>query len=262
MNRERHLIYHICPLGDFWRVHLERYLSEYKNVFTGYRVASVVQGEGMANVSESFLKRELFDEVLYFENSKELGEQVTFGPMLNRIRREAGRNGITFYGHTKGVSHNPMTPALSLWIRALYEKNLGVGVPVLVDKLFDEGFCTAGCFRRTERFRHFPPDHTWHYSGTFFWLLNEVMFMRDWRGAIRPNRYAVEAFPGILFSKEESAVLFGDNPGDLYKIGNIEKVLYENVLKANTRTRARTLPRNDQGQTGIPGLRRAAQRQS
>jgi hypothetical protein len=55
----------------------------------------------------------------------------------------------------------------------------------------------------------YPGD--WHYSGTAFFFRNRDVFSRNWRAV--PQIYGgVEAWPGVLFTREEAGCIYWEEP--------------------------------------------------
>lgn len=221
---KHHLIYHITPMGN-WRTNLE-YLKSYINIFDGVKLAVVYQGDGLTPIEEISSELTMFDEVWPLKNNKDLREMPSMLFLLEKLWRRT-QDGIAFFGHTKGVTRGD-DPAIKLWTQACYNKNLG-DMDAVHTAL--KTYHTVGSFRRLGRFPNFPPQCLWHYSGTFFWFNVAELWSRHWRKALQHHRYGAEAFPGMVFKLEESACLFADKTGSMYRLANIETVLAGGTLR-------------------------------
>lgn len=135
------------------------------------------------------------------------GEVVTFSKMLRRVASTCP-NEVTFYGHAKGVSHEPFVPAsVRRWAQVNYATTLDDWVSVR-EQL--ERFALTGSFRAFGHYREHRNLSDWHYSGTFFWLRHSRVFAKDCFEV--PAFYGgVEIWPGRHFSRDEVGCLQFDN---------------------------------------------------
>ena len=202
----RHLIYFVCPLkanDASWQFNLEQ-LSKYYACFTGRKVIAVATGDECHDVS--VVQEHLPDDIEYlqFSNHPDHRESVGFLRLVESVIEE---DGITFYGHCKGVSHHHgggrpsrpyFAPAVKLWAQANYDALLAS--PELIQQaLFDKWF--VGLFVRHGIYRNFGPvahEVPWHLCGTFFWMRNDRVRETDWRSRIRLHQYCTETWPTLV----------------------------------------------------------------
>lgn len=224
-----HLLYHVTPLGN-WEWNLAQ-LCRRAHVFDGQRVIAIAQGEtadGKKLLSHHDVKRHLPGDcrIVLTENDPVLRETASLSSLLDKLAgSQQAREGITFYGHTKGTSRQSeplkMREAIKLWTEVMYARNLDYMAEVEAD--LEKHSCT-GCFKRYGRFGHFPKNSLWHYSGTFFWFRNKDLFARDWRN-VPQQRYGAEAYLSTLFTAEEAGCVFGDGITDLYNVNYMKRIL-------------------------------------
>ena len=192
----RSLYYFVCPLGQIWRWNVEKLLRFWK-VFNHRKIVSIVTGPGLEK-PETVMECFNDSSVEFFEapNDPALGETKYFLEGLSKLR-PASKDEVTFYGHTKGVSHQGDTLRHVLcWTDAMYVLNLSS--PELVDSIMSR-YLAMGCYR--QKMPHGGSD--WHYSGTFFWFRNHELFSRDWE-QIQKVRHGVEGYLGKHFKEDET----------------------------------------------------------
>lgn len=222
----RNLIYHITPMGC-WRKNIAE-LQRYERRFDGVRLAVVAQGDGLEQLADIAGELTIFDKIWPMPNDPMLREMPSLAYLLDVLPRYAsvdiyddrGRRNVTFFAHTKGVTHE-FDVAIRVWTQLLYDKNLK-NIQA-VDHALDQ-FPIVGCFKRYGEFSNMPPGSRWHYSGTFFWFRNADIYSRRWQEALPAHRYGAEAFPGLLFSAQEGGCLFADNcqrPTDLKYLNSL-----------------------------------------
>jgi predicted O-methyltransferase YrrM len=207
----RHLMYHIWPVrGSMWRWNVERLLADI-DLFNGRRVIGIVHDSRSEPPEEV---RAAFEghgcEFVEIPNSP-IGECLTFPAMLKSVA-SLDPNDVTFYGHAKGVKHGKDASAsIRRWTEALYDASLNQW-PLVAEHL--KRHALTGSFRMLGRFRAHQHLGDWHYSGTFFWMRNALVFSR----AIDtiPQFYGgVEVWPGLHFRREETGCLLLDNLREL-----------------------------------------------
>jgi hypothetical protein len=127
--------------------------------------------------------------------------------MLRRVA-STGLNEVTFYGHAKGVKHEPsVPPTVRRWAEVSYRAALDDWPAVRAQM---ERFALTGSFRMFGRFRSHRSAGDWHYSGTYFWLRHARVFRKDCFTV--PRFYGgVEAWPGIHFTRAEAGCLLFDD---------------------------------------------------
>lgn len=198
----RHLIYHIWPKkGSAWRWNVAELLKRIE-LFDGTITIGIVTSDDAdlaEEVVEAFAGYRV-DNWIIHKNDPRLGEGITFLPMLESLPRD----GITFYAHAKGVKHDS-PDAIKRWVSLM--------LWACLDR-FDEARQAldrapmAGAFINPTSYGS-QPNFRWHYSGTFFWMRNDAVFIRPkWKKLDR--RYGcVEVWPAQMFRQDEVACLFG-----------------------------------------------------
>lgn len=207
-------LYFICPLVSepYWIQNIS-FLSRWQQFDRLF--ITVAQGEQCAPfrfVQDTLAEYGVSPDYLtVVKNDPELREAAWLPWMLKQVRNQPG---ITWYGHTKGVTRSTYASPVRLWTEACYETTLSK--PDLVQQQLQESYVT-GPFRRdwTKWPKDCPSKSTWHFSGTFFWFRNDALFSRDW-DVVEHHRYGAEAYPSCVFERHESSCLFLDNCGDLY----------------------------------------------
>lgn len=213
----RHLTFHLWPVSHFgaWQWNCDQLLA-HAELFNGRRIVAIARS-AEADLPDAVMDylRDFTTEFIVVDNNSKLREVATWIPMLRRLEAYQSDLDVTFSAHGKCVRHNIAVDEdgsnIFRWTKAMYDTCLHWGVvrPLL------ETHGTVGSFRR---FGTAAPGSwgPWHYSGTFFWWRNKYAFQRDWKTL--PQRfYGTEAWPGLIFRPEESAVIFSDHTGDLYK---------------------------------------------
>lgn len=140
-------------------------------------------------------KRELpgfLSEARIVENDPVLCENPHFKESLKEIQE-----GVTFYGHAKGVSREVNNP-LKWWVEQLYRGNLDTPPDL-------ETYLVSGCFGKLRVGSKNVPM-PWHYSGSFFWFTQEVL--DRYRTRTVPinidSRWFTENFCGWLVDQQEA----------------------------------------------------------
>ena len=222
----RHVTFHVYPVKGFgaWQWNCDHLLRN-ADLFNGRRIVSIVTDDTTDSAEE--VQRYLggfTDEFIVMPNNPRLREVATWLPMLFKLTDFNSESDVTFACHAKGVRHkinaDNSGSTLFRWTEAMWStcSNWDIVRPLL------EKHATAGSFRRFNTItRGFGQ---WHYSGTFYWWRNRDAFRRNWR-YLPQGFFGTEAWPGLLFSKEESAVVFGDDVQDLYKLD-----YWNNVMKS------------------------------
>lgn len=215
----RHLVMHVYPVkgNGVWQWNLDQ-VMKHADLFNGLRIVSIVtdyKTESAAEVRQHLVG--FADEVLEFPNQTQLGEVVSFAPMVQQLLKHDSPTDVTFYCHTKGVTRNK-APAIRSWASAMYETCLHW--PAVQPLL--ESHAMAGSFRR---YAHVGRDWgDWHYSGTFWWFRNADVFTRDWT-RIPQRRVGIEAWPSRMFRENEVGCIFLDRTGGLYDPEYWEKLV-------------------------------------
>ncbi len=207
----RHLMYHLWPVkGETWRWNVELLLQRI-DLFNGRRLVAIVtddRTEDLATVQAAFAGHGV--EFIVRPNAQG-GESITFPLMLAELAREH-RDDVAFYAHAKGVKYEPTwPPAVKRWAEVQMAVTLDHWPAVRAQ--LDQHAMT-GLLRRPGRFANHQHVGDWHYSGTCFWFRHDAVFQRAWQDV--PAFYGgVEAWPGMLFSQQETGCLLLDQLREL-----------------------------------------------
>jgi len=211
----KHMAYHIWPCNktDNWKWNVQ-HLLQHIHIFDGVRSVAIVKGphtEDVEKVKTAFNGHRI-DNWIINNNIPELREGVTFVPLMNTIK---DHEGITWYGHAKGVRYEVGNNCPLIWAHVMYKLTLGHW-QYAWNQL--QQYPITGCFKRYSDFtlaRHYR----WHYSGTFYWFRNDKVFTCAEWSDIAPRFFAaIEAWPARLFGPDESACMFGEAAENLYDV--------------------------------------------
>ncbi len=220
----RHLTFHLWPVANVgaWQWNCDR-LIERADLFNGRRIVAIVTSHesDTADAVKHYL-RDFTNDFVVIRNDPRIREVATWVPMLKMLEQYQSENDVTFSCHGKCVRHfvspDVKKTTIFAWTKAMYDTCLHWGSvwPLL------EQFATVGSFRRLQSHMTgrggFGP---WHYSGAFYWWRNRDVYRRNWM--YTPNHFfGTEAWPGIVFTKQESGVIFSDDTGDLYDLNYFE----------------------------------------
>lgn len=211
-----HLMFHVWPRGDAWRLHIEK-LAPYLHLFETRNLGVAVDHK-TASADETLAAFGPGWEATVVENkvarrgNRGLREVATYQHMLPSLPR--GENDVTFCLHGKGVQkHNVGSDAVAWWTNAMYETVLFNHEEVI--ERMRGGAAIVGSFRR--RGPMLRTRHKWHYSGTFYAFRNVIAF-NNGVPEYRQRWWGTESWPGDHFPMSSSACIFGDNVGDLYNV--------------------------------------------
>ncbi|QDU10748.1 hypothetical protein [Gimesia aquarii] len=224
-NVKRNLMFHIWPKESARPVWM-KFINNLKRdieIFNHKRIVGIAHGTDTADPQEvKDLLKEYIEEFIVHENQKELGEVQTFPEMLEYVMNE-NPDEVTFYGHAKGVNHNPGTIAHA-WADLMYEAN--VHYHKKVEFLLQRGFGLVGPFKHNSNRGHSDAwgGHGWHYSGTMFWFRNSEIWASNWRD-ILPIYHGVEAWPGRQLRSEYAACLFYEPRDSMYNSNQFRNLI-------------------------------------
>lgn len=179
------------------------YLARYIRFFNGKKVVNVSMGPGLLSLDEfkSLMNEkciEIEEIVFTVDESSPLGETKPFVENLLPEVESLDSREITFYCHTKGVSHMDFTIP-KIWMRLMWEGNLG---DIRKVERILETFPCCGVLKKgpgTVGELTAP----WHFSGTFFWFRNDRIFNNDWR-KIDDHRCGVETYLSRRFDTNDA----------------------------------------------------------
>lgn len=216
MDTKRNLLMHVWPTGNgAWQWNIDQ-LIERKHVFTGKIVIGVAEGPNAATADDvAEYAKPLGADVFAVPNNPRIREGATFQKLLGSVKDDT--DSITFFCHGKGARHGQSFgtdgSTLKRWTETMYHVCLD-DIEVIVGQL--QNSMMTGPFRRFGNFKT-PGNNRWHYSGAFYWFRNADVFERNWQKMDR-FFFAVESWPGLMFTAEEVACCFHDNCGDLYQM--------------------------------------------
>jgi hypothetical protein len=175
-------------------------LERYKSIFDGEKVIYIATDDEVTNESEmiyksyfSFLEN---SNIKIVKNHPDNRESEYFIQQLSDLKELADEDSITFYAHTKGGTYNSNDNVLR-WITSMYFFNLEQENLLTVEKFMIDDKAFSGIFRVDKIWDPWVLSN-WHYSGTFFWMNNRLIFSKNWN-EFEKGRFSVEAYPGYLF---------------------------------------------------------------
>ena len=136
-------------------------------------------------------------------------------------------DGVTFFGHNKGISDTASRESIEMWVAAMYYFNLEFDVPFDLNGYLFYGALKSGevkisCLRET-----LAPRYDWFYCGTFFWGKYQDVYRYINNNNIKIpllcNRWYSEMFPGEITSVDNGLVYC-----DRYVLGGV--VENDNIL--------------------------------
>jgi predicted SAM-dependent methyltransferase len=203
----RHFLFHLYPVHNRWYWHAMM-LRQRLYLFNGRKIIAVATGPETDTLTD--VKRELGSEFEYIEvrNTPNLREVATHKLLWDRVKDQSG---VTLYGHSKGVTRadNSTSPD---WASIQYKSCMDYW-PVVEGLLNIHPI--AGCFKRHNRgWPAESPSSDWHYSGSWYWIRNDILFSKpDWT---RIDQFwsGIESWPSLHFKKSEAAVIYGEFYGD------------------------------------------------
>ena len=215
---KRNVIMHIWPVKHHggWQWNCDQ-LMRRADLFNGRRVIAIAKDSkaDKPEVVQEYL-RDFTDEFIVLRNNPKRREVASFLPLMEAVQSVAVDE-ATFYCHSKGVRRNvaPDDPSWTVfkWTEAMYRTCLDhwetTGTLLRSSAM-------AGSFRRNG-IMHFPGNHGWHYSGTFYWFRHADVFCSSrWRELDPTPEYAVEFWPGRMFRHDQVACIFEDDCGNPY----------------------------------------------
>lgn len=208
----RNLLYHVYPCkdNDVWYKNV-RQLKSRLDLFNGRKVIGVMTGPDCLSVDHVRSELDCDVEYICIPNDPNLASDVITFRTLLPLLYSTDPNTATFFAHTKGTTRDDIEAiACEYWRNAMYHFLLD-NWPVVSDTL--RNFAMAGCYKLCSDQKQRFPDGIieggyWHYSGTFFWLRNDVIFNRSNWYNIPYNKWGAEAWPGYVCDSHEAASIF------------------------------------------------------
>jgi hypothetical protein len=209
---QKNLIMVIYPVAGLrgWKDNVD-IIASHQQLFDGKRTIAIFEPSGK-DKHELDSAEEVQDrfgdgfEFIRIKNNPRLREVNAFVPLMESVKKEPG---VTFFCHAKGCTHQQndgVTP--HIWRDLMYAALLDWGaVHPWLSK-----YPVVGSLKKYSRLG----KSSWHYSGTFYWFRNDIVFSNeDWRD-IEPRWWGAESWPGKIFGSEEAGCVFGDGVGTLY----------------------------------------------
>jgi predicted SAM-dependent methyltransferase len=202
----RHLLYHVYPRkGGDWRARILA-VRERIGLFNGKRVFAIAHDgttEHPVMVRDALAGMQC--DVIEIPNQSDRREVETFLPLFNSIADRRGNGDATLYGHAKGVTRVNF-PIATRWAEAI--EHLYLDHWHVIDRQLSQ-FAVAGCFKKEGHGWHASNSNSdWHYSGSWFWFRNSILFNRDnWR-SIDQFWGGIEPYPSLHFGADQAGVIF------------------------------------------------------
>lgn len=201
--------------NDEWQLNLVQ-LNKYTPIFNGRKIVIIRSDENSISPKRVEQEFKFPVEFRHVKNDTALWETPYFLETLDELK-SLREDEITFYAHTKGVRHKGQTvefmQAIRDWRDIMYRECLSN--PDKIDETMIKYAC-CGCFRTPEINYEASKKERWIFAGTYFWLNHQKLFSRNWR-RILGGTHAIEAYPSLIFHREESFCLYGDD-ASLYQI--------------------------------------------
>lgn len=234
-DARRNLIMHLYPVAsnEMWRFNVQQILQRLP-LFNGRRIVSVAIDDSTVPIEQVEREFECRVEIRQVKNDPKLGELASFYSLLDTVMSD-DPNDCTFYCHGKGVSDGRLSrtktnrSTIRNWTEWMYRLSLDDWQHV---EQILQSLGTVGPFRKL---RQLAKSH-WYFSGAFYWFRNAYAHQRNWR-YVTKEYYGSEAWPGNLFSLQESASLGADNVGSLYDAKQweaIEKQLMKPAVRVKS----------------------------
>lgn len=215
-----------CGINDDMLDILDHHINnikKYNNIFDGYKLCYMTKIQGSDELLKQ-TKKELdkyFDKVIIVENDSENRETRYFIPMLEDLFKNADKDSITFYGHSKGSKLVTQKQPVLNWSKSMYYFNLdSIWLDDILEHLKQDQYKCAGIFKDVNdhyKFLDADPRCKWWYQGTFFWFKQEEIFkLTNWRD-IYMSRWGTESFLGAYIDEKEAyCILCNEHTPSLY----------------------------------------------
>lgn len=244
----RHLLYFIYPIAGngIWQWNLDQ-LTKRISLFNGRRICAIATDTanpikykpipGMfppdmnrvpcyTESPEKVIEKLKEYDIEYFvvKNDPNLREVAAFFPLFSRLANLRGEGDVTLFAQAKGVTRTPSHPAIP-WTDLLYQTMLDYwGV---VERSLRVLPVTGSFLKVGQGWPTSATISTFHYSGSWFWFRNAVLFSRDW---MRIDKFwsGIEPYPSQHFSLMEAGTVFHEgNVGSLnmYSDSYIQKIV-------------------------------------
>ena len=152
---------------------------------------------------------------IVMKNDPNLGEVKTLYPLMKHVKKWQRHDDYTLWAHAKGTTRFWQHPAIS-WAEMQYESYMDYW-PVVEKKL--RYSAVAGSFLKWGRgWMDHESMSEWHYSGSWAWFKNKLLFQKpDWW---KIDRFwsGIEAYWSLHFGEDEVACIFKEGacgPGGL-----------------------------------------------
>tara|TARA_Y100000361_G_scaffold7959_1_gene6575 strand:- start:1400 stop:3025 length:1626 start_codon:yes stop_codon:yes gene_type:complete len=211
-------IYHLAPYrNDIFDYHIDK-LHQYLPKFNNKKIINIVEGNEFHSKEYVMDRLSGLDvEFTSTQNDPSHREAYSFFTELLPKVESLNENEFTFFGHSKSCTNRRQQDRFinqhRLWTDHCYKYTLE-DIDDVIEKM--DSYDAYGPFIRTDGLSKAVVDTTWHYSGTFFWFKNSVIFSNDWseNKFNYNNGYEAEAFIGKMIPIDRGYCSF-DVDGDL-----------------------------------------------
>ena len=207
---------------------LSKYINRFDEVIFCIIVNNDIKREIICELQKQVISSSTKDIIFkIYENTMYRESYVLYNEIALKL---AELDGITFFGHNKGISDTFGKENVKIWIAALYFFSFEVELP----NNYLNGVMAYGPLKSTGCNHKFIPaiqnTFDWSYCGTFFWIKSQeiVSYMKFW-GKELPKlttRWYSELFLGNIIESSE-ALCFNNRElvGEEIVGANIEEIL-------------------------------------
>ena len=219
----RNLLFHITPFSnnDVWRRNVSQLLRRI-DTFNGKRIVGVAVDQPnidrLETVKRSFGSHRVDNWITASDCDATWRETPTFYPMMRSVF-SIEEHEASWYGHTKGVTHGN-NDVITSWRNQMYRNNLDRWQEAMIAL---RTHSCVGAYRQYDHdlgvFGHIDKSLLkckWHYSGSFFWFRNDVVFGNAAWDQVPMSGYAVEFYLPMLIAYEDSFCIYRDHPPQPY----------------------------------------------
>lgn len=205
------LAFHLFPRYQhpMMRIHWD-YLRHAVSMFDRIVISIANMSSGDEHANEEKVRSMLGNppnvDVLHTINTACRGEATSFQRMLSHVRNTCHACAYIFYAHSKGLTHyDPVQLRnVACWVELMYN-----GCLANVDVLLKENPMFAGNFSKHGVING-NPNPKWHYSGSYYWIRNDVLRRIHSIVPYATDYFLTERFPGLMSpSQRECLTLIG-----------------------------------------------------
>ncbi|MDE2010457.1 MAG: hypothetical protein KGJ09_10355, partial [Candidatus Omnitrophica bacterium] len=168
---KRHLLYHVYPSNGqknrgIWQANVRQLFDSGRfEQFSTAHVAVAVDGntDSVEDVRQAFADSPIPVAIKEFPNDPGLREVVSHNWLWSQVPK--GKNDLTFWGHTKGVTHSVAHKTVHQWARMMYDSMLDY--PGIVEDQLRNLACTGAFKKLGAGWNLRESKSQWHYTGSF-----------------------------------------------------------------------------------------------